>query len=82
MMKSKAYLVTATRIFLDDSLPLNYAKVKGYSPWFRRDRSTRKFRGVAVFHCTSLGLTSQQLTPEIPEHFELMFFSIYASATA
>lgn len=32
MIKSNADFTTATEAFLDDSAPLNYVKVTGYSP--------------------------------------------------
>ena len=78
MVKNKADLVIATETFLDESVPPNYARTKGYSRWYRRDRKTGQGGGIAVCHHTSLQV--QQLHLDIPDHYEMMFFKLITNS--
>lgn len=77
-IKNKVDLIITTETFLDDSVPLNFARIKGYSNWYRRDRRTGQGGGVAVCHHTSLQV--QHLQPNIPDHLEIMFFKMFTSS--
>ena len=78
IVKHRADVAIVTETFLDDKVPQNYAKMKGYSKWYRRDRKSGQGGGVAVCHHSSLHV--QQLFPELPDHFEMMFFKLITSS--
>lgn len=69
----KADVVFVTETFLNDSVPASYARIKGYSPWYRKDRSSQG-GGVALCHKASLNLVV--LDTFIPAELEVIIFKI------
>ena len=73
ILTKKPDIVFVTETFLDDNIPSTYARIRGYSTWIRRDRSTQG-GGVALCHKSSLDLTV--LDTPIPERLEIIIFKI------
>ena len=55
IIKNRADVVFVCETFLDDKVPVNYARVRGYSSWLRRDRSTQG-GGVAFCYKETLNI--------------------------
>ncbi|MPC32059.1 hypothetical protein E2C01_025362 [Portunus trituberculatus] len=55
------------RTFLDSNVPANYAQIKGYSAWVRKDRSTQ---GGGVAFCYKASLNVVVLDTPIPVELE------------
>ena len=72
-------IIVTVETFLTETIPVNYGKVAGYSKWFRRDRKTGNFGGVAA--CFRNELYIQELNIDIPDHLELMFFRVWVNTS-
>ena len=68
-------IIATTETFLNSTIPDNYGRIGGYSNWFRRDRAQGTFGGVAV--CFRNNLPVQALTPDLPNHLEMMFLRLW-----
>ena len=79
--KHKADIVVTVETFLDDKVSPTFARIPGYSHWYRRDRQSRKKGktkgGVAVCHKENMEI--QALTVQVPTWMEIMFFRIMLS---
>lgn len=73
ILKSNADIVFVSETFLDDIVPEHYARVKGYSTWYRKDRSTQG-GGAALCHKTSVSV--QVVHYPIPENLEIIIFKL------
>ena len=74
VLPNKADLVFVSETFLDSNVPANYASIRGYSAWVRKDRSTQG-GGVAVYYNSSLGLV--RLDTTIPAGLEMVMIKIF-----
>lgn len=74
-----ADIVATVETFLNESIPENYGKIDGYSKWYRKDRSTGNFGGIAV--CFRKGIHVQPIDVDIPDQLELAFFRLWINAT-
>ena len=70
-------IVATVETFLNETVPENYGMITGYSKWYRRDRATGNFGGIAV--CFRKGLHVQPLNVDIPSHLELSFFRLWVN---
>ena len=70
-------VIATVETFLNDSVPKNYGQITGYTQWYRRDRISGTFGGIAV--CFRKGLTLQPLDINHPDHLEFMFFKVWTS---
>ncbi|MPC53256.1 hypothetical protein E2C01_047145 [Portunus trituberculatus] len=61
--RNRAYIVFVCETFLDGSVTQNYGRVRGYSTWTRKDRSTQ---GGGVAFCYKENLNIQVLEPSVP----------------
>ena len=68
-------IIATTETFLNSTVPDNFGQISGYSRWLRRDRVRGTFGGVAV--CFRNGFPVQALTPDLPDHLEMMFFRLW-----
>lgn len=66
--KISADIVFVCETFLDDRVPANYARVKGYSAWLRKDRNCQ---GGGVAFCFKESLNVQVVEPPVPAPREL-----------
>ena len=64
---NNADLVFVCETFLDSNVPSNYARIKGYSAWIRRDRSRQ---GGGVAFCYKASLNVMVLDTPIPAELE------------
>ena len=64
---NNADIVFVSETFLDASVPANYARIKGYTGWIRKDRSTQG-GGVAI--CYKASLSVVVLDTDIPPELE------------
>ena len=75
VIPQNADIVATVETFLNASVPENYGQISGYSQWYRRDRSTGNFGGIAV--CFRKGLQAQPLSVDFPDQLELGFFRLW-----
>lgn len=75
VIPKRADIVATVETFLNATVPENYGQISGYSKWFRKDRSTGNFGGIAV--CFRKGLHVQPLAVDLPDHLELSFFRLW-----
>lgn len=75
IVKNRADVVFVCETFLDNKVPSNYARVRGYSTWQRKDRSTQ---GGGVAFCFKDTLSVQLLDPcePVPRDLELLMLKI------
>lgn len=73
ILKNKADIVFVSETFLDDRVPETYARVKGYSPWIRKDRTTR---GGGVALCYKENLNLQVINFPTPSDLEILIFKL------
>ncbi|KAK8402306.1 hypothetical protein O3P69_000608 [Scylla paramamosain] len=71
--KNNVDLVFVCETFLDDKVPSTYARVRGYSTWIRKDRSTQ---GGGVAFCHKETLNVQVVEPPIPVPRELELIAL------
>ena len=71
-------IVACVETFLNENIPENFGKVKGYSRWYRKDRVSGTYGGVAV--CFKKNITFQEIKVAIPSHLELCFFKIWINS--
>ena len=64
--------------FIDDKEPSTYARVRGYSTWIRKDRSTQD-GGVAFYHKESLNVQVVEPALPVPRDLELITLKIIES---
>ncbi|XP_045117635.1 uncharacterized protein LOC123508165 [Portunus trituberculatus] len=78
IIKKNIDLVFVCETFLDAKVPSNYARIKGYSPWIRKDRSTQ---GGGVAFCFKETVNAQVVEPPtpIPGELELLTLKIIDS---
>ena len=78
IIKEDIDLVFVCETFLDAEVPSNYARIKGYSPWIRKDRSTQ---GGGVEFCFKETVNAQVVEPPtpIPGEIELLALKIIDS---
>ena len=67
-------VVVVTETWLDEGVESTFGKIRGYSPWVRRDRQGRPGGGVAV--CFREGVQAQTLPLETPPDMESLFFRV------
>ncbi|KAG0721908.1 hypothetical protein GWK47_045477 [Chionoecetes opilio] len=60
IIKNRADIVFVCETFLDDKVPPSYARVRGYSAWLRKDRSTQG-RGVAFCYRETVNVQVDEL---------------------
>ncbi|KAK8391144.1 hypothetical protein O3P69_017061 [Scylla paramamosain] len=63
-----ADVVFVCEIFLDNRVPANYARLKGYSAWLRKDQTTQ---GGGVAFCYKESLSVRVVKPPMPAPREL-----------
>ena len=73
ILKNSADLVFVCETFLDNSVPKTYARVKGYSAWVRKDRSTQ---GGGVAFCYKTSLNVVVLDTPIPAGLEVILLKV------
>ncbi|XP_045137187.1 uncharacterized protein LOC123519749 [Portunus trituberculatus] len=71
--RHRADIVFVCETFLDDSVPQTYARVRGYSPWVRKDRSTQ---GGGMAFCYKDTVNVQVVEPPVPVPRELEFLTL------
>ena len=78
IIKNQADVVFVCETFLDDKVPPNYARIRGYSQWIRKDRSTQ---GGGVAFCYKETVNLQVVEPQVhvPEVLELLTLKIIDS---
>ncbi|XP_045105093.1 uncharacterized protein LOC123500440 [Portunus trituberculatus] len=59
---------------MSDTVEPSFGKIKGYTKWVRKDRIGRAGGGVAV--CFKNGLQTQELSVDLPQQMEALFFRI------
>ncbi|XP_045105871.1 uncharacterized protein LOC123501228 [Portunus trituberculatus] len=64
--------------FLDDNIPPSYARVRGYSPWIRKDRFTRG-GGVAFCYKECVNVQVVESPTNMPSDLEMLFWKIIDS---
>ena len=75
--KYKADIIVTVETFLDDTVQPTYGRIPGYSDWYRRDRQGMEKGGVAVCHKEYMQV--QELSVQLPNWMEIMFFRILLS---
>ena len=75
IVKNSVDLVFVCETFLDDKVPVTYARVKGYSTWIRKDRFTQG-GGIAFCHKESLNVQVVELPLPAPSEIELVALKI------
>ena len=70
---NNADVVFVCETFLDSSVPTNYARIKGYSAWVRKDRSTQ---GGGVAFCYKASLNAVVLDTPIPAGLEAVMLKL------
>ena len=68
-----ADLVFVSETFLDANVPKSYARIKGYTHWIRKDRSTQ---GGGVAFCYKTSLPAVVLETPIPAELEIILMKI------
>ncbi|KAK8394244.1 hypothetical protein O3P69_006435 [Scylla paramamosain] len=78
IIKNNVDLVFVCETFLDSKVPDKYARVKGYSAWVRKDRSTQ---GGGVAFCYKETVSAQVVEPPtpVPGELELLALKITGS---
>ena len=71
--KTNADIVFVCETFLDDNVPANYARVKGYTAWIRKDRSSQ---GGGVAFCHKETINVQVVEPPVPAPRELELLTL------
>ena len=66
--RHRADVVFVCETFLDDNVPPSYARIRGYSAWLRKDRSTQ---GGGVAFCHKETINAQVVEPPVPVPSEL-----------
>ena len=74
VLKFKPDIIATVETFLNASVPHNFAKIRGYSAWSRKDRVGSSYGGIAV--CFRDNLAVQELSVETPSELEMMFFKV------
>ena len=69
IVKNRADVVFVCETFLDNTVPLSYARVRGYSTWQRKDRSTQG-GGVAFCFKDTLSVQVIELSEPVPRDLE------------
>lgn len=79
IVKKHADIVFVSETFLDEKVPRNYARIQGYSPWVRKDRSTQ---GGGVAFCYKEFANIQVIEPAqpIPVELELLILKVTGCA--
>ena len=75
IIKNNVDLVFVCETFLDDKVPSTYARVRGYSTWIRKDRSTQG-GGVAFCHKESLNVQVVEPLIPVPRELELIALKV------
>ena len=75
VIKQRADIVFVCETFLDDKIPQNYARIRGYSTWVRKDRSTQG-GGVAFCHKESLNVQVVKPSVPVPQDLELLTLKV------
>lgn len=73
IIKNRADVVFVRETFLDDKVPVNYARVRGYTSWLRKDRTTQ---GGGVAFCYKETLNVQVIEPLVPVPMELELLTL------
>lgn len=73
IIKNRVDAVFVCETFLDDKVPVNYARVRGYSSWLQRDRSTQ---GGGVAFCYKETLNVRMIEPPEPGSRELELLAL------
>ena len=76
IVKNRADVVFVCETFLDNKVPLSYARVRGYSTWHRKDRSTQ---GGGVAFCFKDTLSVKVVEPSEPVPRDLEFITLKIS---
>ena len=76
--RNRADIVFVCETFLDDKIPSSYARVRGYSPWIRKDRSTRG-GGVAFCYKERVIVQVVELPANVPSDLEMLMLKIIDS---
>ena len=74
--KNKADVVFVVETFLDDTVPDNYARITGFTKWYRKDRNTQ---GGGVALCYKENLQIQIIDTSTPPGIEIIIFKIIDS---
>ena len=74
VLRQKADIVAVTETWLNDAVEPSFGKIKGYTKWVRKDREGRTGGGVAV--CFKADLQTQELSVDLPQLMEALFFRI------
>ena len=73
ILPNNADIVFVCETFLDSSVPQNYARIKGYTSWFRKDRSTQ---GGGVAFCYKSSLNAVVLDTPLPAGLEAIMLKL------
>ena len=76
IVKNRADVVFVCETFLDNKVPPSYARVRGYSTWHRKDRSTQ---GGGVAFCFKDTLSVKVVEPSEPVPRDLEFIALKIS---
>jgi len=71
--RHRADVVFVCETFLDDNVPPSYARIRGYSAWIRKDRSTQ---GGGVAFCHKETVNAQVVEPPVPVPCELELLTL------
>ena len=71
-------IVATVETFLNENIPDNYGRIAGYSKFYRWNRKSGNFGGIAA--CFKKELHVQHLEIDMPDHLELLFFKIWIKA--
>lgn len=72
VLRQKADIVAVSETWMSDTVEPSFGKIKGYTKWVRKDRIGRAGGGVAV--CFKNGLQTQELSVDLPQQMEALFF--------
>ncbi|XP_045109715.1 uncharacterized protein LOC123503780 [Portunus trituberculatus] len=75
IIKHRADIAFVCETFLDVSVPVNYVRVRGYSAWQRKDRSTQG-GGVAFCYKETLNVKVIEPAKPVPEELELLVLKV------
>ena len=78
IIKHRADIVFVCETFLDNSVPTSYARIRGYSAWLRKDRSTQG-GGVAFCHKESVNVQVVEPPVPVPSELEILTLKIIDS---
>ena len=73
IVRHRADVVFVSETFLDENVPPTYARVRGYSAWVRKDRSTH---GGGVAFCFKDSVNAQVIVPPVPVPSELEILAL------